>query len=107
MIGSTQSTIAGEPPLIPPAGQRGEEGTATAVSSPPALPKRTGRGRFVLPQNWPGKTAPPAAPQPSASDSSNLWYKSAVIYEVHVRAFQDSNGDGVGDFRGLTSRLDY
>ena len=35
------------------------------------------------------------------------WYKSSVIYELHVRAFQDSNGDGTGDFRGLTSRLDY
>ena len=35
------------------------------------------------------------------------WYKDAVIYELHVRAFQDSNGDGVGDFPGLTSRLGY
>jgi maltose alpha-D-glucosyltransferase/alpha-amylase len=36
-----------------------------------------------------------------------LWYKDAVVYEVHVRAFADSDGDGVGDFKGLTSRLDY
>ncbi len=36
-----------------------------------------------------------------------LWYKDAVIYELHVRAFADSDGDGVGDFRGLTERLDY
>jgi len=36
-----------------------------------------------------------------------LWYKDAIIYELHVRAFSDSNGDGVGDFSGLTSRLDY
>src|SRR5262249_53331283 len=35
------------------------------------------------------------------------WYQDAVIYEVHVRAFADSNGDGIGDFPGLTSRLDY
>ncbi len=35
------------------------------------------------------------------------WYKDAVIYEVHVRAFYDSDGDGVGDFRGLTEKLDY
>ena len=35
------------------------------------------------------------------------WYKDAVIYEVHVRAFGDSNGDGIGDFDGLTARLDY
>jgi maltose alpha-D-glucosyltransferase/alpha-amylase len=36
-----------------------------------------------------------------------LWYRDAVIYEVHVRAFLDSAGDGVGDFRGLTEKLDY
>ena len=35
------------------------------------------------------------------------WYKDAVIYEVHVRAFQDSDGDGIGDFKGLIARLDY
>ena len=35
------------------------------------------------------------------------WYKDAVIYELHVRAFFDSNGDGVGDFAGLTAKLDY
>ena len=42
----------------------------------------------------------------TSSDGSG-WYHDAVIYEVHVRAFRDSNGDGVGDFRGLTSKLDY
>jgi maltose alpha-D-glucosyltransferase/alpha-amylase len=36
-----------------------------------------------------------------------LWYKDAVLYELHVKAFQDGNDDGVGDFRGLTERLDY
>ena len=30
-----------------------------------------------------------------------LWYKDAIIYELHVRAFYDSNGDGIGDFQGL------
>jgi maltose alpha-D-glucosyltransferase / alpha-amylase len=35
------------------------------------------------------------------------WYKDAVVYELHVRAYQDSDGDGIGDFRGLASRLDY
>ena len=35
------------------------------------------------------------------------WYKDAIIYELHVRAFMDSNADGVGDFRGLTEKLDY
>ena len=36
-----------------------------------------------------------------------LWYKDAVIYELHVRAFFDSNDDGIGDFPGLTQKLDY
>ncbi len=36
-----------------------------------------------------------------------LWYKDAIIYEVPVRAFADSDGDGVGDFHGLTEKLDY
>src|SRR6188508_2203869 len=35
------------------------------------------------------------------------WYRDALIYEVHVRAFYDSNGDGIGDFNGLTQRLPY
>jgi maltose alpha-D-glucosyltransferase / alpha-amylase len=41
------------------------------------------------------------------SDGEPLWYKDAVIYELRVGAFHDSDGDGVGDFRGLTQRLDY
>ncbi len=36
-----------------------------------------------------------------------LWFKDAVIYELHIKAFADSNGDGIGDFRGLISRLGY
>lgn len=35
------------------------------------------------------------------------WYKDAIIYEVHLRAFKDSNGDGIGDLNGLTESLDY
>src|ERR671935_762874 len=39
--------------------------------------------------------------------SDSLWYKDAVIYQVHVKSFRDSNADGYGDFKGLTERLDY
>jgi maltose alpha-D-glucosyltransferase / alpha-amylase len=35
-----------------------------------------------------------------------LWYKDAIIYALHVRAFKDSNGDGIGDFPGLIRKLD-
>jgi maltose alpha-D-glucosyltransferase/alpha-amylase len=48
------------------------------------------------------KTLADPVPGPDA-----LWYKDAIIYEVHVRAYRDSNGDGVGDFRGLIEKLDY
>ncbi len=40
-------------------------------------------------------------------EQAPLWYKDAVFYEVYVRAFHDSNGDGYGDLKGLTLKLDY
>ncbi len=43
----------------------------------------------------------------TALDDNPRWYKDAVLYEVHVRAFCDGNGDGIGDFIGLTEKLDY
>src|SRR5580700_28411 len=43
----------------------------------------------------------------SGFSSDPLWYKDAVLYELHVRAFFDSNGDGIGDLQGLTQKLDY
>ena len=46
------------------------------------------------------------APAEAPADDP-LWYRDAVIYQLHVKAFADSNDDGIGDFRGLTSRLDY
>ncbi|MFL6258548.1 MAG: maltose alpha-D-glucosyltransferase [Thermoanaerobaculia bacterium] len=42
-----------------------------------------------------------------ARSDDPLWYKDAILYEVHVRAFFDSDGDGRGDFQGLTAKLDY
>ncbi len=44
---------------------------------------------------------------PNDRPTDPLWFKDAIIYELHVRAFADSNGDGVGDFKGLIERLDY
>jgi maltose alpha-D-glucosyltransferase/alpha-amylase len=53
------------------------------------------------------ETVPEPSPPVVLAPPSGGWYKDAVIYEVHVRAFTDANGDGVGDFRGLIERLDY
>src|SRR5450755_1133126 len=40
-------------------------------------------------------------------EAEPLWFKRAVFYEIHIRGFYDANGDGSGDFRGLTEKLDY
>jgi maltose alpha-D-glucosyltransferase / alpha-amylase len=42
-----------------------------------------------------------------ADSAQALWYRDAVIYQLHVRTFCDSNNDGIGDFRGLMQKLDY
>ena len=57
----------------------------------------------------PASIAPEQRQETSAvlSQDEKLWYKDAVIYQLHVRTFCDSNGDGIGDFRGLTSKLGY
>ena len=41
------------------------------------------------------------------SQATPEWFKTAVFYEVLVRSFRDANGDGTGDFKGLTEKLDY
>jgi maltose alpha-D-glucosyltransferase/alpha-amylase len=49
----------------------------------------------------------PARNSVSLLESDPHWYKDAIIYELHVRAFADSDADGIGDFRGLAGRMDY
>ena len=44
---------------------------------------------------------------PVAVAGDPLWYKDAVIYELHIKAYADANGDGIGDFQGLTRHLDH
>src|SRR3981189_1737467 len=47
------------------------------------------------------------APVPGLQCEDPLWYKDAVIYQLNVKSFFDSNDDGIGDFKGLTSKLEY
>ena len=58
---------------------------------------------FVPSQSLFGQSA--VAAKSAKADSE--WWKGAVVYEIYPRSFQDSNGDGIGDLNGITSRLDY
>jgi maltose alpha-D-glucosyltransferase/alpha-amylase len=50
----------------------------------------------------------PASRESAAAAAADpLWYKDAIIYHMHVKAFHDANGDGIGDFAGLAQKLDY
>ena len=49
----------------------------------------------------------PQARDSAALEDDPLWFKDAVIYQLHVKAFMDSDADGIGDFKGLTQKLDY
>ena len=92
---------------------------------PPAIAARTGVvlivcavGLAMACGSAPPVGAPVRGPAPTRPSPDQLvqaerlltgpdWYRHAVFYEVNVRSFQDSNGDGIGDLAGLTSRLDY
>ena len=49
----------------------------------------------------------PAADQQVGSEPSSAWWRTAVVYQVYLRSFADSNGDGIGDLAGVRSRLPY
>jgi len=74
----------------PTAGPTGPSGSRSPETSPVAV-----------------ATAPPCPPGPAASQAPAPWWQDAVFYEVFVRSFADSDGDGVGDLRGLIDHLDY
>ncbi len=85
-----QSTVP-QSAVPQPAAPAGPGGPATSLTAPP----------FASPPNEPVPDF--ALDQPRDPE----WYRRAVFYEVLIRGFQDANGDGTGDIRGLTSRLDY
>jgi maltose alpha-D-glucosyltransferase/alpha-amylase len=81
------------------------------VAGPPTLThlisaERPPRPSVPLPQVRARDTASQAQTR-QWFEAEPLWFKRAVFYEIHVRGFFDANGDGIGDFRGLTEKLDY
>jgi maltose alpha-D-glucosyltransferase / alpha-amylase len=68
-----------------------------------------GRPAVMVPkiEPAPGGLMPMTSISERLLPDDSLWFRTAVFYELLVRAFQDSNGDGIGDFPGLISRLDY
>ena len=62
---------------------------------------------ILLSMSRTGQTTKMTARVHGPTDSKDHWWRHAVIYEIYPRSFQDSNGDGIGDLNGITSRLDY
>ena len=50
---------------------------------------------------------PTPRPPVDSATGDPLWYKDAVVYQLHVKSYMDANGDGIGDFAGLLTKLDY
>ncbi|MGD2070327.1 MAG: alpha-amylase family glycosyl hydrolase, partial [Gemmatimonadota bacterium] len=93
---------ASEPPR---AGRSGAPGDGASPASLRARPSVTSRFRHPHAEA-PGPERGGAGPR-SLLEKDPLWYKDAVIYQLHVKSFADSDGDGRGDFPALTSKLDY
>ena len=64
-------------------------------------------GQLQVPPHRVAATSIPLGRKRLPLKQDALWYKDAIIYQVHVRTFHDSNGDGIGDFPGLEQKLDY
>ena len=72
-----------------------------------AAPLALGLGLAVLLAPALARSAPPKAAAPNAGHWDHEWARGAVFYEIFVRSFKDSDGDGIGDLNGLISKLDY
>src|SRR2546430_10503927 len=79
----------------------GDEAKRRQAPRPVEEPPATVRPDARTTRRFPAKAAP------TTLGDDPLWYKDAVIYELHVRSFKDSNDDGIGDFPGLIQKLDH
>ena len=72
----------------------------------PCRPRSSAQSLHLLTRHQSGSTGP-RTPMPANPSTDPLWFKDAVFYQLHVKSFADSNGDGIGDFAGLTAKLDH
>lgn len=76
-------------------------GCVSPTANPAVVPPPSS-SLTTQPQSTQTSTVVPV--QPAAAEN---WWQDAVFYEIYVRSFFDSNGDGIGDFNGITQKLDY
>ena len=99
-----QNPLLKAKPLLSPEVQNG----GVITETPPSIPlEEPAAAPILTPDISQAKKAASEGNAASPEVKKIPWYKGGVIYELHVRAFHDSDGDGTGDFRGLTSKLDY
>ncbi len=82
------------------------EAIPQVAPQPPTTPDAARREELLAVSRGEPIAHEEAAKHPTLADDPH-WYKDAIIYQLHVKAYQDSSGDGIGDFAGLTRRLDY
>jgi glycosidase len=82
--------------------------SSTGISSARTACASSSRGERDPPRAHPAlQSRLEPLPSTRPTTPAQLWYKDAIIYQLHVKAFFDSNNDGIGDFAGLTEKLDY
>src|SRR5437870_3880484 len=105
-VSGARAGLRGTLPLERPSQLRRGQSSRDGGAGVPFSPPRAQRARLrVLPVI--ATTPRHKKPEPFQLEEDPLWYKDALVYELHVRAFMDSDADGSGDFRGLVEKLPY